>query len=162
MQLHKLMLEEVEEDHFQLVGIYSSIAEHKMAYFLNKYLDLHLERACQDVDFNYKAVSAFYAHFFFKDPTNFRTYHLVANKFKGQPKKVLSSGSLFVEEEVRPLQVNLIPEYKKVDYFLKIEEDLESSKLNQIVNTISQIPHVIAVNNIKVDGLKSKQNLIFE
>lgn len=87
---------------------------------------------------------------------------MFANKFKGEPKKILSSGSLFEEEEVRPLQVNLVPEYKKVDFFLKIDEDLNQKDLNLLVNAISQIPQVIAVYKIDTDLLKSKQNLIFE
>lgn len=75
---------------------------------------------------------------------------------------ILSSGSLFEEEEVRPLQVNLVPEYKKVDFFLKIDEELNQKDLNLLVNAISQIPQVIAVYKIDTDLLKSKQNLIFE
>ncbi len=162
MQSHKLMLEEVEEDHFQLVAIYSSIEDYRIAYLLNKYLKLNLKRERRDVDFNQKNIRALFALYTFKDPTNYRTYHLVANKFKGEAKKVLSSGSLFTEEEVRPLEVQLIPEQKKVDFFLKIEEDINPMQLNRLVNRIGQIPHVQAAYRIDLDQLKSKQNLIFE
>ena len=162
MHAHKTLLEEVEEDCFKLIAIYCTVEEYKMAFLLNKHLKLRLKRERKDVDFNHQSIQALYARYSFKDPTNFRNYHLVTNKFKGQAEKVLSSGSLFTEEEVRPLEVNLIPEYKKVNYFLKIEDDLSTKDLVKQVNIISQIPQVIAVHKIDVDQLKSKQNLIFE
>lgn len=162
MQLHKTLLEDVEEDEFGLIALYGDIEEYKMAYLLNKYLKLQLKRERRDIDFNHRSVEAYYAHYSFKDFKNFRSYHLVANKFIGESKKILSSGSLFEEEEVRPLQVNLVPEYKKVDFFLKIDEELEQRDLNLLVNAISQIPQVRAVYKIDTDLLKSKQNLIFE
>lgn len=162
MQSHKMLLDEVEEDHFQLVAIYCSIEEYKMAYLLNKHLKLKLQRERQDVDYKHKDIQALYALYTFKDPTNYRTYNLVTNRFKGEAKKVLSSGSLFLEEEVRPQEVQLIPEHKKVDYFLKIEEEIPIIQLNRLVHIISQIPQVQAAYKIDADQLKSKQNLIFE
>jgi len=162
MQSHKMLLEDVEEDEFGLIALYSDLEEYKMAYLLNKYLKLQLKRESRDIDFNHKSVEAYYAHYSFKDLANFRSYHLVANKFKGEPKRILSSGSLFEEEEIRPLQVNLVPDYKKVDFFLKIDEELSQKDLNLLVNAISQIPQVRAVYKIDTDLLKSKQNLIFE
>lgn len=162
MQSHKVLLEEVEEEDFRLIAIYCNIEAYRMAYLVNEFLGLQLKRERKDVDFNHKSLEAFYAHFSFKDIAKHRSYHLVANKFKGEPKKVLSSGSLFEEEEVRPLQVNLVPEYKKVDFFLKIEEELNGKDLNKLVHAISQIPQVLTVYKIDTDFLKSKQNLIFE
>jgi len=162
MQSHKVLLEEVEEEDFRLIAIYCNIEDYKMAYLLNKFVRLQLKREREDVDFNHKSLEAFYAHYSFKDPAKLKSYHLVANKFKGAPKKILSSGSLFEEEEVRPLQVNLVPEYKKVDFFLKIEEELSAKDLNILVHAISKIPQVLTVYKIDTDFLKSKQNLIFE
>lgn len=162
MQAHKLMLDEVEEDLFKLLAIYCSIEDFRMAFLLNKHLKLGLKREREDVDFLHQNVQACYARFTFKDPKNFHSYNLVANKYKGQASKVLNTGSLFAEDEVRPLELNLIPEYKKVDFFLKIEEDMPDQHFNKLVNIISQIPQVIAVHKIDVEQLKSKQNLIFE
>ncbi|MDT0676398.1 IPExxxVDY family protein [Autumnicola musiva] len=162
MQAHKMLLDEVEEDSFKLVAIYSSVEEFRMAYLLNKHLNLQLKRARRDVDFNYKAVQAMYALFTSKDPKTHCTYHLVCNKYKGKPKKVLSSGSLFDEEEVRPLEMQLIPEYKKVDYFLKIGEDVQDQNFTKLVNIVYNIPQVLAAYSIDVENLKSKENLIFE
>jgi hypothetical protein len=55
--------------------------------------------------------------------------------------------------------VYLIPELKKVDYFLKIEE--ASLSTEQIVNAIHSIDRVEAAYSINTNQIKSKNNLIF-
>ena len=161
MQSHKMLLE-VEDESFNLIAIYSSLEGYKMAYFLNKYLGIKLERERRDIDFNHNEYSALYALYSHKDPNSYYSLDLVANKFKGEPKRILSSGSLFDEEELSPQEVYLIPEYNKVDYFLKIGEEIQPKEFNRMLNTVGQIPGVQAAYAIDVDNLKSKQNLIFE
>ena len=114
MQAHKMLLDEVEEVDFKLIAIYANLEPYKMAFLLNRFLNLKLMRSRFDVDFNHKDVQAMYALFTYKDLANYRDYYLVSNKFKGKARKILNAGSLFLEEEVRPLEVNLIPQYKKV------------------------------------------------
>lgn len=162
MQAHKMLLDDVEEADFKLIAIYANLEPYKMAFLLNRFLDLKLKRSRFDVDFNHKDIQAMYALFTYKDLANYRDYCLVSNKFKGESRKILNTGSLFLEEEVRPLEVNLIPQYKKVDFFLKIEENIEDQLVHQLVNLIGRIPQVQAAYKIHVDQLKSKQNLIFE
>ena len=161
MHSHKMLLE-VEDEHFFLIAIYSSLEGYKMAYFLNKHLKIKLERTRRDIDFNHTEYDAFYALYSQKDPNSYYSLDLVSNKFKGEPKRILSSGSLFAEEELSPQEVNLIPEYDKVDYFLKISEEIHAQEFNKILNRVGQIPRVQAAYAIDVDNLKSKQNLIFE
>jgi len=161
MQSHKMLLE-VEDEHFNLIAIYSSLEGYKMAYFLNKHLKIQLKRERIDIDFNHAEYNALYALYSFKDLNSYYNMNLVANKFKGKTKKILSSGSLFEEEELSPQVVNLVPEYSKVDYFLKISEEIHPREFNRVLNKIGQIPRVQAVYAIDIDNLKSKQNLIFE
>ena len=161
MQSHKMLLE-VEDDFFNLIAIYSSLEAYKMAYFLNRHLQIRLQRERMDIDFNHGEIEATYALYSHKDSSYPIGFHLVANKFKGEPKKILSSGSLFAEEEVRPQEVYLISEYNKVDYFLKISEEVQRKEFSRMLTQVSQIPQVQAAYAIDVENLKSKQNLIFE
>jgi hypothetical protein len=58
-------------------------------------------------------------------------------------------------------KVFLLPEFKKVDYFLKIEnieDSKEIIKIQLLLNTIENISTVYAVETNKI---KSKNNLIF-
>ena len=58
-------------------------------------------------------------------------------------------------------KVYLLPEFKKADYFLKIENTQDTvniSKIKAILNTIESISTVYTVDTNKI---KSKNNLIF-
>ena len=161
MLSHKLMLDEVEEDYL-LLAIHSSLEEYKIAFNLNRHLQINFSRARHDIDFNHGAVQALYPLYLFREPAKYRTYFLIKNKFRGPVKKVVSSGSLFTEEEVSAKDSFLIPEYKVVDYFLKIDEDLNEEQLEKLVSRIAGIPNVQTVYEIDHTQLKSKNNLILE
>ncbi len=161
MLSHKLLLDEVEEDYL-LLAIHSSLEDYKIAYFLNKYLQVNFSRARQDLDFNHGLVQALYPLYFFKEPAKYRNYFLIKNKFKGTLKKVISSGSLFTEEDVTTKSSFLIPEYKVVDYFLKIDEDMNNDQKQNLINKIGIIPGIQTIYEVDHTQLKSKNNLILE
>ena len=54
-----------------------------------------------------------------------------------------------------------VPEYKEVDYFLKIEDDTEGEE-QSIINKIAFIPQVITTYMVDINQLKSKNNLILD
>ncbi|TBW27037.1 IPExxxVDY family protein [Gramella sp. KN1008] len=161
MQSHKMLLE-VEDEPFYLIAIYSSLEGYKMAFSVNKYLGVKLVRERRDIDFNHGDFHAEYALYSYKDPNTYYYLDLVANKFKGAPMKVQNSGSLFDEQEWNSQEVYLIPEHKKVDFFLKVNEEIQRKEFTQMLSAIGQIPGVQAVYEVDVNNLKSKQNLIFE
>lgn len=161
MLSHKLVLDEVEED-YHLLAIHTSLEEFKMAYLLNKHLQLSLKRARVDLDFNHGAVQALYPLYQFKEPAKYREYFLIKNKYKGPLKKIISSGSLFMEDDVSAQFTYLIPEYKEVDYFIKIDEDMDELMIQERLQQIASIPNVLTTYRIDPNRLKSKNNLILE
>lgn len=161
MLSHKLMLDEVEED-YQLLAIHSSLEEYKVAYLINKHLQISFKRATRDLDFNHGIVQALYPFYYFKEPAQYRTYYLIKNKYKGAVKKVVSSGSLFSEEEISSQLTFLIPEFKDVDYFLKIEEDIDDERIQEITGLIASIPNIVTTYIVDTTQLRSKNNLILE
>ncbi len=161
MLSHKLLLDEVEED-YQLLAIHCSLEEFKIAYLLNKHLQLNMIRARHDLDFNHGAVQALYPLYQFRQPEKYRTYYLLKNKYKGPVKKVISSGTLFSEEDVSPQITYLIPEYKEVDYFFKLEADMENGELQQLLNRVDSIPNILTAYLVDHQQLKSRNNLILE
>lgn len=160
MLSHKLVIDDVEED-YHLLAIHSSLEEYKLAFFLNRHLQICLKRARIDVDFNHGDIQALYPLYSFKEPEKYRTYNLIKNKFKGPVKKVVSSGSLFVEEEVSPQVTYLVPEYREVDYFLKIDEE-NNTDIQKMISQIASIPNVATTYPVDPNQLKSKSNLILE
>lgn len=159
MLSHKL--DEVEEDYL-LLAIHSSLEEYKIAYNLNRHLQINFSRARQDLDFNHGAIQALYPLYLFREPAKYRTYYLIKNKFAGPVKKVISSGSLFGDEEFSSKNTYLIPEHKDVDYFLKIDEDLDQDSLERMIGQIAAIPNVQTIYEVDHTQLKSRNNLILE
>ncbi|WP_276359194.1 IPExxxVDY family protein [Daejeonella sp. H1SJ63] len=55
----------------------------------------------------------------------------------------------------------LIPEMKKVDFFLLIRNYIDDEDLRQLINGINRIPEVLVAAEVDPKKLKSKENLIF-
>ena len=55
----------------------------------------------------------------------------------------------------------LLPEYKKVDYIVKIGNAENEIDLDQVISQISKIEAIKLVYSIAKDNIKSKNNLIF-
>ena len=57
--------------------------------------------------------------------------------------------------------VNLIPEKKNVDYFLKIEGRNDPDFINNLIDGLNEIRQIITTYSIDPSSLKSKEHLIF-
>ena len=58
-------------------------------------------------------------------------------------------------------KVFLLPEFKKADYFLKIENIDDTIDVSQIKTTLNTIDSISAVYTVDTNLIKSKNNLIF-
>jgi len=159
MTVNKLVLDAFTEDDYKLIAIHSSIEAYKLAFFLNKILEIKLAREECDVDFHHKQGLAYYPLFhYFSKPLSCN-YYLVANKFKLAQEEVLAENRLFIDEE--KINTYLIPEYKNVDYFLKIEDSTTLLSLKKILLNVNNIHQVVTAYEVEVSTLKSNENLIF-
>jgi len=161
MAIHKLFEDDFEEDNYTLIAIHCSTEDYRLAYLLNANLNLKLARKQEDLDYNYMEAS--FSIYEWDDEENFITWNLVANTSKKEVEQMASAGSLFSDQKgKRTISKYLIPEQKRVDYFIKIstENHLKSSKI--IVSKINAIAEVITAYTVNPNQLKSKNNLIFE
>ena len=55
----------------------------------------------------------------------------------------------------------LVPEMKKVDFFLLIQNYIHSDELKRIIYGLNKIPEVLVAAEVDPKKLKSKENLIF-
>jgi len=161
MAVHKLVLDDVfEEALYTLIAIHCTIDDYRLAYLLNKYLGINLVRKSKDLDYN-KDKSA-YSIFEWEDNKQLTTWSLVSNickTYEALPQN--NQQSLFNTQEQITKTFNLIPEYKGVNYFLKIDNDNNFSKEAYILSSILNIPQVATAFSVDVNQLKSKDNLIF-
>lgn len=143
------------EDDFLLLGIHSYEEDYKLAYLLNKHLGFNFYKSKNKLDFE-KSDKEFEL-FIYKDKKKCIDLYLINNKFTHQTSKKIVN-SLFNGDYTSVAY--LIPEYKKVDYFLKIEKS-NTIYANQLVKNITKIQQVTTSYLVNTNQLKSKNNLIF-
>ncbi|WP_108804679.1 IPExxxVDY family protein [Aquimarina sp. Aq107] len=164
MAIQRLILDTLEDDDYDLIAIHSSLASYRLAFALNKYIDLRLFRKDQDIKFEYDAQSASFPLFQYHDHFQYNTYSLLGNKFKTKVKSDSApTEGLFAEAmEERYVTKHLIPELKNVDYFLKIEAETSQFSSKTLTTNLLTIPQIITAYVVDYTQLKSKNNLIFE
>ncbi|PWK20398.1 IPExxxVDY family protein [Xanthomarina spongicola] len=160
MAIKKLSLEDFfDEADFTLIGIHTSIEDYRLAYLLNTKLNLNLKRRKKDLDFSNTSK---FPIFEWEDNKQLNTWNLVSNICKIETNNPVIGNSLFNDTGKVTETFYLLPEFKKVNYILKINDDQLSSKKNQrIVSQIQDIAHIVTAYIIDVNQLKSKNNLIF-
>lgn len=159
MALHKLLVDDFEDETYSLLAIHCNLEDYRIAFLLNQFLNINLKRCAYDLDFQYTTAS--YSVYEWEDNKRQSMWNLIGNIFKREEDSLVSSGSLFDATSKVIKTYNLIPEYKNVNYFLKIENDDHYMNLKNIISIIQKIPQIVTVYDIDVSTLKSKNNLIF-
>ena len=160
MAVHKLLIDDFDDEAYFLIAIHCSIEDYRLAFLLNKYLDINLSRCERDVDFDY--LKASFPIFEWEDKQHQMTWNLVSNICKREEESVVSSGSLFSDPIKNLKSFNLIPEMEQVDFFIKISNDGIPVNEKKIIRMIQEIPQVAAVYTVDIFDLKSRENLIFD
>ncbi|GER58556.1 IPExxxVDY family protein [Patiriisocius marinus] len=163
MGTHKLILDDDFAEDFSLIAIHCSEESYKLAYLLNQFVGLKLRREALDLEYSNNGLEITFPLFGFNDVMKYTTYYLVANKCKSQVAKLASSGGLFGDlSQEETVTTILIPEYKQVDFFLKIQSDYDQVATRNLIANINDIKQVISAYDVQTENLKSKNNLIFD
>ncbi|MBS9773959.1 MAG: IPExxxVDY family protein [Tenacibaculum sp.] len=146
MQVYSIDINELSDDNFTLIGIHSTLKDYQLAYLLNRELHTLFKR-----DFNNNLSFPLYEYYNDKLDCD---YFLIANVIKSKSKSL----GLFNENEIITY---LIPEKKKIDYFIKLEGNIKDNYLIETLHKINQIPQIITSYTVDLNTLKSKKKLIF-
>ena len=162
MAIHKLDLDEFDEIDYHLIAIHTTLEDYRLAYFINQHLPVNLSKSKEEILISIKQGDTQFSRFYFDDEDNFISWNLIQNKNEVIQQKNDNSQNLFsnINLEVST-KVYLLPEFKKVDYFLKIEnmeETRNGTEIQALLNTIDNISTAYAVETYKI---RSKNNLIF-
>lgn len=144
------------EDDYSLIGIHSTEEDYRLAYLLNSFLKIKLKRFKHNLDFQNS--TAEFPLFEFKDELNFINYYLINNKYIAQVDNQYKEGLFGGNYSTTSY---LIPEKKKVDFFLKIEGCNKEDFIQNLVVELNNISQIITSYSIETTTLKSKENLIF-
>ena len=158
MALHKLLLDDIEDVSYTLLAIHCTLEDFRVAYLLNKHLKTKLKRREEDLDLVNKNI--YFALFEWLDQEKMITWNLISNVCKIEEEGQLRKESLFNVPNKIIRTHYLIPEYKNVNYFLKINNDGIFINEKTVLNTIQQIPQIVTVYSLDASKLKSKDNLI--
>lgn len=162
MAVHKVYIEDFEEDHYHIIAIHTSLEDYRLAYFLNRNLEIALHKSESDIPSQVKGKKTAFIRFNYQDESNFIYWDLVQNKNEVVGIENTQNQDLFSNSKNSFSSTTyLLPEYKKVDYFLKIgnaEKEIDVAKIVSKINTIDNIKMVYVVEKEKI---KSKNNLIF-
>lgn len=149
-------LDDIDEQ-FHLIGIHSPAEDYRIAFLLNKYLKMRFKKCENHLDFDKS--DAFFPVFEFKDETSFVNYYLINNKHVSTRTETQNFSDLFSSGNYSSTSY-LIPENKKVDYFIKIE-GCDAPLIQSLIPKINGLKQIVTSYEIDADTLKSKNNLIF-
>ena len=155
MQIHSLGLDDFSEEEYSLIGIHTALEDFKLAYLLNKNLKTSFYKSKEDLKFEYLQKKASFSIFNSNKEDDFECF-LIANSSKKEHHN--ESNELLLISETKSY---LIPEKKKVDFFIKICGELEFSFISETVEKIKKIDQIITSYSIDKNTLKSKDFLIF-
>ncbi len=150
----KLSLEDFFDYDFKLIAINTVLEETKLAFLLNKYLNISLVKNDKVIQSQSKNGVAFFNWYVYEDQEKDVFWNLVQNK----KTEVKVSDSLFGEETIAFL---LVPELKNVDFILKIEDFDENFDEENILNSITKLFNVSLAYSVNLETLKTLKNLIF-
>ncbi|MAX69632.1 MAG: hypothetical protein CMC76_00805 [Flavobacteriaceae bacterium] len=159
MALHKLLVDDFYDDEYKLIAIHCRLEDYRLAYLLNKNLDLNLKRKDEDLDFEYLKSS--YSFFEWNNEAQYITWNLISNICKKEEDSLYSTGTLFASNEKTLKTYYLISEYKKVDYFIKISNEIQNVNEHLVLKKLQAIPEIITSYTVDPLKLKSRDHLIF-
>lgn len=158
MALHKLLVDDFDDDSYKLIAIHCGLEDYRLAYLLNQQLELNLKRKPDDLDFEYLKSS--YSIFEWNNTSQYVTWNLISNVCKKEEDSLYSTGLFQTSEKVLKT-FNLVPEYNKVDYFIKISDEIQQVNEKLILNNLQSIPQIVTSYSVNPSKLKSKDHLIF-
>lgn len=154
----KLSIDDFYSSDFELIAIHTSLEDFKLAFHINKTLELSLSKNQKEISIKSNKGTGYFSWFSYDDGKHDLEWNLVANK-TSVISEVLTN-DLF-NESVFALQMHLIPELKKADYLLKIENLDNRFDTKMVINKISKINQISTTYIVDSENIKTINNLIF-
>lgn len=162
MAIHRLDLDEFDEIDYYLLAIHTSLEDYRLAYVINKILPINLSKSKHEIHAQTKEGEANFSRFYYYDTDKALSWNLIQNKNEIISVSTNDFQDLFSNETSEvSTTIHLLPEFKKVDFFLKIDNSEEAIDFSEIQQKLNVIDSIAAVYAVDINKLKSKNNLIF-
>lgn len=161
MAVHKLALDDFEEADYQLIAIHTTLEDYRLAYSINQQLPILLHRNKQEIQTMFEQQKTTFSRFTFEDKETDIWWDLIENKKELAVPQKNKVQNLFNENQEFTTTLYFLPEFKKVDFFLKIESEEQQINLSEITSKLKEIVAISTVYHVTKNQIKSKNNLIF-
>lgn len=161
--LYKLELSNDDKDDIILIAIKSNMPDYKIAYHLNRHLNIKFCKVIPEISVEDKGTS-YFRSFKYEDEKNYLVWRLFENKSCYTENINHGTLALFEKNEEALGTTNyLIPEWRTIDYFLLIENTDFLFDTESLLERIQNIPNISTQFEVAIDSLniKSQKNLIF-
>jgi hypothetical protein len=142
MKKTKLVIE--YEYDFILLGLTSNLKEYRVAWAINKALNVRLVKK-PDILIDFVGNQNIVISNFI-----FETEHSILRLLKNTSVENLASGKAY-----------LLPELQHFDYFIMVQGEGDTFNVDQVIDHIRSIPEIQYLQKVDITNLKSKENLIF-
>jgi hypothetical protein len=159
MAIRKFIFPEQESVQYYLFAIHSVLIDYRLAFFLNKHLNLELKRTSKDLDIS--GQDGLYSVFEYEDQDNLLNWNLISNCSNTIIKNKIKESLLFKNTEIEQKKYKLMNELSQVDFFLKIEYHTSTINIKKIIKSINEIPNIMSVYNLNLKNIKNKETLNF-
>ncbi|MFD2908422.1 IPExxxVDY family protein [Flavobacterium ardleyense] len=157
MITHKIPINDFISEDYELIAIHSSLDDYKLAYTINAALDIRLKKNDSNLEIEIEEGKSAFSNYVFDDEENDVVWTLIENKTTILTSKNKTS-QLF---DAVDITVFLLPEFRKADYLLKIENIDSYFNEEEIIGKILAIKNITTAYALDPTNLKSKNNLIF-
>ena len=167
MVVYKLLNDEQEKEEYdkidyQLIAIHTTLEDYRLAYQINKCLPILLSKSHCDISISHKNIEIQFARFVFEDETGLFHWNLIKNKNEFSSENITINTGLFANNKSQiSIKTYFIPELKKVDYFLRVGNNVTPLEIENTLLHLKKIDKISTVYTIASENIKSKNNLIF-
>ena len=145
----------VDQDDTAVIALHSELPNYQMAFLLNKEIGIGLKREAEDLEYGQGYFFPWYA---FDHQKHFSRYTLIQNKLKTSV-ETSTQTDLFSANAFES-NYYVLPEYKRIDYLLKIEGESEDH-LSFILEKLKALDEIVMAYALNSQQIKSKTNLIY-
>jgi thioredoxin-related protein len=123
---------------FVLIAITTSLRDYRLCYHINKRLNFNFTKST-DLEIIQGGMPVYFSLYQFRWEASDTDFYFIANKG--------SDGYL-------------IPEMRKVDYFIMIRNYIADDELEKLVTDLNKIQEIVAAVKVDPKKIKSRENLL--
>ena len=157
MAIHKIQIDDFDSANYEVIAIHASMEDYRLAYFLNQAFGIQLSKCDHPIELKNKEGNSSFQLFIYEDELQDICWSLIENQ-SIISEEIEATIGIFDAIETRSF---LLPEVKKADFILKIENIDSQFNVVQLAQKITEITFVTTAYPIEIENFKSKNNLIF-